>query len=691
MFNDVLFELGCEELPSAAVWTLADTLTKQVVAALEKSQLSYTKVHYFATPRRLAFKIDNLIAAQPDQKISRRGPAISAAYDSAGNTTPALQGFAKSCGVNVDALTTLETPQGSWIVFEAVQAGAPTITLLPTIINQALAGLPIPKPMRWGNSDIEFARPVHWAVLLFGEQVVETTILGLTTDRVSYGHRFHHPKSIKITSASTYETQMLSVFVHADFISRRKLIKEQVQNLATTLDAIAIIPEDLLDEVSSIVEWPEALLANFDKSFLDVPAEALIAAMQSHQKCFALQDKKGKLLPHFITVANLKSRDPQQVISGNEKVMRARLSDAAFFFHLDQKQPLSARIPGTEKVVFQHRLGSLHDKSLRLIKSINTLVHSLDLNPEQASRAAELSKCDLLTGMVGEFPDLQGLMGCYYAQLDDEPSEVAIALKEQYLPRFAADDLPQSDLGLALSLADRMDTLVGIFAIGQKPTGVKDPFKLRRHALAVVRLLLKTPAPIQLSTLIKQGLANYGDILAVEKAAQTELKPFILERLQSYYQAQGITHDMLQAVLARQNDWIFDIDKRLQALVEFVKSPASTALTAACKRVNNILSRAGIDMRPQSVQEHLLQNDAELNLYSQLQVVEQHTGSYYELGSYGEILTQLSTLRDAVDAFFDQVMVMVDNEELKMNRIQLLIRLQGLLQGVADISLLSQS
>lgn len=691
MFNDVLFELGCEELPSAAVWPLADSLAQQVRAALDKAELIYNKVQCYATPRRLALKIDQLAATQPQQKISRRGPAVASAYDASANPTPALKGFAKSCGVDVDALSTIETPQGSWVVYEAVQEGASTISLLPSIINQALAALPIPKPMRWGSSDVEFARPVHWTILLYGTDLIETTILGLNSGRTSYGHRFHHPLAIDISSPSTYESQLLAASVLVDFGARKKVIREKIQALAKSIDAIAIMPEDLLDEVTSIVEWPEALLANFDPTFLDVPAEALIASMQSHQKCFALQNAEGQLLPHFITISNISSTNPKQVIAGNEKVMRARLSDAAFFFHLDRKQPLSARIADTEKVVFQHRLGSLKEKTMRLEKLMHYLTKSLGLDLEQASQVAKLSKCDLLTGMVGEFPDLQGLMGYYYAKHDGEAVAVSLALKEQYLPRFAGDDLPESNLGLALSLADRMDTLVGIFAIGQKPSGVKDPFKLRRHALAVVRLLLKTDAPLQISTLIQQSLMNYGDVLAKENDALTELKPFIMERLQSFYQSQGISADLLQAVLAKQNEWLFDIDKRIQALAEFVKSPESRALSAACKRVNNILNRVETEIHSQAIQEQLLESEAEKNLYNRLQELEKHIGSGYESGAYTEILQKLSTLREPVDNFFDQVMVLVEDEALKKNRIYLLVRLQALLQGVADISLLSQS
>lgn len=525
MVNDFIFELGCEELPSGSVWPLVDEFANQLLAALDKAQLSYGEVKRFATPRRLAVLIHDLQAEQKSQSMTRRGPAAVAAYDKDGKPTPALLGFAKSCGVELEKLTRIETDKGDWIVCEIQSSGKKTKDLIPELVSQTLASLPVPKPMRWGSGDDEFARPVHWAVMLYGDEVLHHHFLGIQTGRQSRGHRFHHPQSITISSPKNYATQMKEAFVLADFMLRKETIKEQVNQLAASVQATAIMPEDLLDEVTSIVEWPHALMANFEKEFLEVPAESLIASMQSHQKCFALKDKQGNLLPHFITVANIDSSNPQQVILGNERVMRARLSDAAFFFKQDKKNPLSQHIAATKNVVFQIKLGSLHDKAERVKALMTYLSKSLSLSVQQAQRAAELSKCDLLTGMVGEFPELQGLMGSYYALHDGEEQSVADALNEQYMPRFAADNLPASDLGLALSLADRMDTLVGIFAIGQKPSGVKDPFKLRRHALAVVRLLISTPARLNLSTLIEKAISNYGSALSIDPQVIAELKP----------------------------------------------------------------------------------------------------------------------------------------------------------------------
>ncbi|WP_392537496.1 glycine--tRNA ligase subunit beta [Legionella sp. 227] len=687
MVNDFIFELGCEELPSGSVWPLADEFANQLLAALDKAQLEYGEVKRFATPRRIAIAIFDLQEEQKSQSVTRRGPAFNAAYDKDGKPTAALLGFAKSCGVDVDKLSRIETDKGDWIVYETLSQGNKTKDLLPVLIGQSLAALPIAKPMRWGTGDEEFARPVHWAVMLYGDTVIEHSILGIKSNRNSRGHRFHHPQPIVINSAQSYESQMREAFVIADFTIRKQMIRKQVEELVASVQATAIMPEDLLEEVASIVEWPQALMANFEKEFLEVPAESLIASMQSHQKCFALKDKEGKLLPHFITVSNIASSNPKQVILGNEKVMRARLSDAAFFFRQDKKLPLSQHIAGTEQVVFQAKLGSLRDKALRIEALMTYLSSALHLNINQAQRAAQLSKCDLLTGMVGEFPELQGLMGYYYALNDGEDQFVAHALNEQYMPRFAADNLPESDLGLALSLADRIDTLVGIFAIGQRPSGVKDPFKLRRHALAVVRLLIATPAQLNLSTLIEQAIVHYGKRISVEPNLLDELKSFILERLQSYYQSQGLSVDLVHAVRARQDDWLYDLDKRLAALQLFVKLPEAASLSAACKRVNNLLSQAGRQtLSP--VNELLLEEGPEKFLYIHINQVARAVEPLYRSTDYSPLLKLLASLKEPVDLFFDKVMVMVEDQTIKANRLALLACLQDLLQGVADISLL---
>lgn len=688
MVNDFIFELGCEELPSGAVLPLANEFAIQLLAALDKAQLSYGKVRRYATPRRLAIVIYDLQTEQKSQKITRRGPAVIAAYDNEGKPTPALLGFAKSCGVEVDALVKIQTDKGEWIVFETQSEGTKTKELLPALVSQSLASLPITRPMRWGEGDDEFARPVHWAVMLYGNEILVHNIFGVTTGRYSRGHRFHHPQEISINSADSYEAQMRDAYVIADFDVRRQTIIKQVQQLASFHDASAIMPEELIDEVTSIVEWPQALIANFEQEFLEVPAEALIASMQSHQKCFALKNSDGELLPHFITVSNITSSNPEQVVLGNEKVMRARLSDAAFFFKQDKKQPLSAHIPSTEQVIFQVKLGSMYDKVQRIRAMMSHLSQCLNLSLNLAEKAALLSKCDLMTGMVGEFPELQGIMGYYYALNDGEGSVVAKALTEQYMPRFAGDGLPSSDLGKALSLADRIDTLVGIFAIGQKPTGVKDPFKLRRHALAVVRLLISIPVPLNLSTLIKEAITNYGNVLPQDKNLVAELKTFILERLQSYYQNQNVNADLVHAVRARQDDWLYDLDKRILALQSFITMPEAASLSAACKRVGNILAQATDSDKLTNVNEKLIEEGAEKALYEHLNKITKKVEALYIAADYTELLKLLAGLKEPVDAFFDHVMVMVEDELLKRNRLALLQRLQELLQGVADISLL---
>lgn len=688
MLNDLLVEIGSEELPSGAVKLLADALADNLVAALAKANLKHGDVVRYATPRRLAVLICDVQTTKANQSISRRGPANAAAVDAQGHPTQALLGFAKSCGVAVADLSTIKTDKGDWWVYESVQVGAQTVTLLPAMIQDAMACLPIAKPMRWGAGDAEFARPVHWVVLLFGDDVVPAQILGVNTGCVSFGHRYHHPQALTITTPRQYESQLREAYVVANFDLRRQTILDQVQHLIVGQNKLAVMPDALVNEVTSIVEWPCALLVNFEPKFLDVPAQALIAAMQSHQKCFALRDSQNNLLPQFITIANIVSTKPAQVIAGNESVMRARLSDAAFFFEQDKKQPLSQHLAATERVVFQQQLGSLADKSTRMQAFLTCFAQSFNLDVTTAQRAAELSKCDLMTGMVGEFPELQGLMGYYYALNDDESPVVATALNEQYMPRFAADVLPQSDLGRAMSLADRLDTLVGAFAIGQKPTGTKDPFKLRRHALAVVRMLITVPSLLNLSTLIEQTRHIYGASLPESNQILIELRPFILERLQSFYQSQGVAPDLVHAVRARQDDWLFDLNNRILALQDFIHLPNAQALSAACKRVNNLLQHASPQSDNQPIDLALLNDSAEKNLFDRVLAVEASVAPHYSSGNYGYILSELAALREPLDAFFDQVMVMVDEVDLRKNRLRLLVRLQQLLQGVADISLL---
>lgn len=686
MVNDFLFELGCEELPSAAVLGLSEALSESIQTLLIKHGIVFKAIKSFAAPRRLALLITDVALQQPEQNNTRRGPAVTAAFDKDGNPTKALTGFASSCGVSIDQLTRQVSDKGEWLVYESRTAGARTADLLPQLINEAITGLPVAKPMRWGRNEFEFARPVHWLIMLLGNDVLPMKLFGVDSGQLTHGHRFHHPQSIKINHPSDYENRLEKAYVMADFEKRRALIRQQVSQLADKEQAQAIMPDNLLNEVTSIVEWPHALLAGFSERFLQVPQEALIASMQEHQKCFALKDKAGKLLPRFIAVANIDSTHNDQVIAGNEKVMQARLSDAAFFFEQDKKQPLAHLMEATGKVVFQAKLGTLHDKTDRMQLFMVYLADYYDVDKEHAKRSASLSKCDLLTGMVGEFPELQGLMGYYYALHDGEDETVARALYEQYLPRFSGDDIPETSLGTALSLADRIDTLVGIFMIGQKPTGVKDPFKLRRHALAIVRLLINSPK-LLLTTLLQQALSNYNDRLQPLQSNIDEMSNFILDRLEGYYQTKNIAANIVLAVRNRQSEDLSDFDKRVHALAQFERQPEAAVLAAACKRVSNLLQQQSGVIQPVAVE--LLTENAEQALHQHMDKLQHHLDALYAQSDYEAILGSLATLREPVDAFFTDVMVMVDEERIRQNRLALVSRLQSMLQNVADISCLS--
>lgn len=689
--HDLLIEIGTEELPSAAVKSLSEALANQLIDQLTKANIHYGQVRVFATPRRLAVLLHEVAAQQPNQTISRRGPAVNLPQDTGTQPSAALLGFAKSCGAKIKDLKRQRSEKGEWWVYESNQIGRPTAELLLPLIQDVVKNLPIAKPMRWGSGGEEFTRPVHWVVVLYGDVVIPGELLGVTIGHTSYGHRFHHPEAIPIPVPCLYESLLTDAKVVADFNRRRQEIRQQVEKIAHDQHLQAVMPDELLDEVTSIVEWPKALLVSFDPRFLSVPAEALIAAMQSHQKCFALCDKAGQLTPYFITVSNIDSQSPEQVVLGNEKVMRARLSDAAFFYQQDQKKPLSDCIEATKKVVFQASLGSLADKTLRMAILMEMFVHRFDLDAAEANRAVQLSKCDLLTGMVGEFPELQGLMGYYYARHDQESMAVALSLHEQYMPKFATDQLPSSLLGTALSLVDRLDTLVGLFAIGQKPSGVKDPFKLRRHALAIVRMLMQNAEPMNLSTLLKATCDMFVEKVKPinTETLVAELKTFILDRLQSYYQGQGIAPEFVYAVRARQDEWLYDLDKRIKALLEFMTLPEAFALSAACKRVGNLLSHAENLSKSQKVQVNLFIEPAEKALYEQIIAIETGVEPEYLAGNYSHILSQLASLKAPIDVFFEEVMVLIENEAVKQNRLSLLTRLQVLLQGVADISQLS--
>ncbi|MDF1683560.1 MAG: glycine--tRNA ligase subunit beta [Legionellaceae bacterium] len=691
MSQDFLFELGTEELPSGSVFPLAEALAERITAGLAKARLMHGMVQAFSTPRRLAVLIHDVQLEQASHATERLGPREEAGLQADGTPSKALLGFARSCQVAVDALVVIDTLKGRRFAFQAMTAAVPTIQLLPDIIHDAVMGLPIPKPMRWGSGSQAFVRPVHWAILLFGKEVVKLELLGCETNNFSFGHRYHHPESIQINQPKDYEVRLRDASVMVDFKARRDAITASVLEALLPIDAEAVMPEALLDEVASIVEWPTALLVKFESKFLDIPSEVLIESMQSHQKCFAVRDKQGALLPYFVTVSNIQSTSPDHVIKGNETVMKARLSDAEFFFAEDQKQSLHDRVKATENVVFQAKLGSLRDKTARIEAIMSHLIEPLSLDAADASRAALLCKCDLLTGMVGEFPELQGTMGYYYAQIDAETPAVAVALQEQYLPRFSSDALPKSSLSIALSLADRIDTLVGTFAIGLKPTGESDPFKLRRHALAIVRLLGALPVSVGLGSLLNAARCAYGTRFLSDEELLPAVQTFILGRLPAYYHTASNAAELVQAALAKQSDCLRDLDARIVALESFMQQPDAKILAAACKRVNKLLKHVSAtqgDIHP--VDEALFQDAPERALFIRITQLEAVVSELYANALYGDILVELTSLREPVDAFFEHVMVMVEDADIKANRLRLLARLQALLQCVADMSLLPQ-
>ena len=564
--RDLLIEIGTEELPPKALYHLSLAFEQGIREGLEKVGLPSGALHRFATPRRLAVLVESLPARQADRPLERRGPALSAAFGPDGQPTRAAEGFARSCGVTVAELQQQETDKGAWLVHLSVEPGAATADLIPGIVLAALAGLPIPKRMRWGDRDDEFVRPVHWAVLLFGDEVIPATIMGVQTGRETRGHRFHHPQPIRIASPADYARQLASEGqVIADFGERRAAVRAQAEAVAADLRGVAVIKPELLDEVTALVEWPVALAGTFERRFLDVPAEALISTMQDHQRYFPVVDAHGRLLPHFITIANLESRDPAQVRAGNERVIRPRFSDAEFFWNQDRKQPLAARMEMLKHVVFQQRLGTLADKSTRVAALARFIAERGHGHPDWAERAARLAKCDLLTQMVQEFPELQGIMGRHYALRDHEAPEVAQAQEEQYLPRFAGDRLPATATGRALALAERLDTLTGIFAIGQAPSGAKDPFALRRAALGVLRILIEGPLDLDLLALLERAAAGFEPALRAGHVVETVFE-FVMDRLRGYYLDQGVRPDTFEAVLDCRPTRPLDFDQRVRAV-----------------------------------------------------------------------------------------------------------------------------
>ena len=684
--QNFLVEIGTEELPPKALKTLATSFADNVEAELNQAGLTFDKIEWFAAPRRLAVKVLNLATQQPSKEIEKRGPAVSAAFDAEGKPTKAAEGWARGCGITVEQAERIVTDKGEWLVHRAKIEGQPTKNLLNGIVANALAKLPIPKPMRWADKTVQFIRPVHTVTMLLGDELIEGEILGVASARTIRGHRFLGEKEFEIQHADQYPQLLREKgSVVADFNERKAEILAKSQAKATALGGVADIEESLLEEVTSLVEYPNVLAAKFEERFLAVPAEALVYTMKGDQKYFPIYDKEGKLLPHFIFVSNINPEDPTAIIEGNEKVVRPRLTDAEFFFKTDLKQKLVDRLPRLETVLFQQQLGTLKDKTDRIEQLAGEIAKQIGADEAKAKRAGLLSKCDLMTNMVFEFTDTQGVMGMHSARHDGEDEEVAVALNEQYMPRFAGDELPKSLVASAVALADKFDTLTGIFGIGQAPKGSADPFALRRAALGALRIIVEKNLPLDLEDLVKKSAALFGDKLTNQNVV-TDVVDFMLGRFRAWYQDEGIAVDVIQAVLARRPTRPADFDARVRAVSHFRTLDSAEALAAANKRVANILAKAEGDIG--AIDVALCVEPAEQVLAQSVLNLAKEVQPLIAQGEYRAVLDKLAGLRQPVDNFFDNVMVNAEDAKLRQNRLAILNTLQGLFLQVADISLL---
>ena len=691
--HDFLVEVGAEEMPPRSLAALGEAFRDGLVAGLEAAGLSHGAAKAYFTPRRLAVVVPKLLDRQPEQRLERRGPPISAAYDAAGRPTRAATAFAQSCGVSLDELTRVQDTKGEFLFCRTTRPGEAAAKLLPGIVQAALDGLPIARRMRWGDGTAQFVRPVHWVVMLHGESVVAGELLGIPAGRMTRGHRFHTKKPIALRSPGGYVAALQKGFVRADAEARREQIRAGVVAAAEAEGGTAMVDDAVLDEVTALTEWPVPITGGFEPRFLDLPSEVLVATLQDHQRYFPMRGADGKLMPRFVAVANLESRDPAQVRAGNERVVRPRLADAAFFYAADSKATLASRRDALATVTFQAQLGSLADKTARVTALAAQIARVAGRDVAAAQRAAELAKCDLLTAMVGEFPELQGVMGRYYAVHDGEPDEVAAAIAEQYLPRFAGDALPATGAGLALAIADKLDTLVGIFAIGQKPTGTRDPYGLRRAALGVLRILIETGIALDLRELIRSAidsvaadLARLGGKPPAEGLAD-ELYDYMMERLRAWYLEAGgsVTTEMFDAVLDTRPASPLDFDNRLRALAGFLQLPDATGLTAANKRIANILRKAGDQPSPR-VDPGLLSDPRERQLAADVEALRLDVERLVTARRYADALTRLASLRGSVDAFFDHVLVMAEDVRVRANRLALLAALSRLFLHIANLS-----
>ena len=684
--QNFLVEIGTEELPPKALKTLATSFADNVEAELNQAGLTFDKIEWFAAPRRLAVKVLNLATHQPSKEIEKRGPAVSAAFDGEGKPTKAAEGWARGCGITVEQAERLVTDKGEWLVHRAKIEGQPTKNLLNNIVANALAKLPIPKPMRWADKTVQFIRPVHTVTMLLGDELIEGEILGVASARTIRGHRFLGEKEFEIQHADQYPQLLREKgSVVADFNERKAEILAKSQAKATALGGVADIEESLLEEVTSLVEYPNVLAAKFEERFLAVPAEALVYTMKGDQKYFPIYDKDGKLLPHFIFVSNINPEDPTAIIEGNEKVVRPRLTDAEFFFKTDLKQKLVDRLPRLETVLFQQQLGTLKDKTDRIEQLAGEIAKQIGADEVKAKRAGLLSKCDLMTNMVFEFTDTQGVMGMHYARHDGEDEEVAVALNEQYMPRFAGDELPKSLVASAVALADKFDTLTGIFGIGQAPKGSADPFALRRAALGALRIIVEKNLPLDLEDLVKKSAALFGDKLT-NKNVVADVVDFMLGRFRAWYQDEGIAVDVIQAVLARRPTRPADFDARVRAVSHFRTLDSAEALAAANKRVSNILAKA--DAAIGEINLTACVEPAEKALAEAVLALRTEVQPLIAQGDYTAVLDKLANLRAPVDSFFDNVMVNAEDPALRQNRLAILNTLQDLFLQVADISVL---
>jgi glycyl-tRNA synthetase beta chain len=689
---DFLVEVGTEELPPKALKALMEAFAANLSAGLVENRLAHGALRAFATPRRLAVLVLDLARAQQDRQLELRGPPVAVAFDKNGSPGPAAQAFARKCGVEVSALGRARTDKGEWLSHVSTESGALAADLLPSIVQKSLDALPIPRRMRWGAGDTEFVRPVHWLVMLHGRDVVEGEVLGIRAGNKTRGHRFHAPGTFAISAPDQYESLLeRKAYVIADFAARRQRIVALVDEAARAAGGRAGGDLALFDEVTALVEWPVAITGSFDEVFLQLPREVIVATLTGHQRYFPVSDKDGRLLPTFITIANIESTDPSRVRDGNERVIRPRLSDAAFFWESDRRSKLEDRRAALEAVVYQQGLGSMADKSRRIASVADPVATAAGAKPDEVLRSALLAKCDLLTGMVGEFPELQGVMGRYYALADGEPASVAEAIGEHYLPRFAGDTLPRSQAGRALAVADKLDTLAGIFSLDRRPTGSRDPFGLRRAALGLVRIIIESELDLDLDQLVLKAVEAQPPAVADRPALAADIYEFIVDRLRAWYLDQpGIGPEMFEAVRVRRPASLLDFHRRLKAVAAFSRLDEADSLAAANKRIGNMLRQAG-DASASKLDPSLLTDEAERTLHAALQSATAAVTPMLAKHDYSDALGELAALRAPVDRFFDAVMVMTDDPALQENRLALLAALRELFFNIADISLLSRA